>query len=163
MKILIDTSYLLPFIKIKIETISDDILIKLLHNQSNEYYYSDLSLFELTAKAFKLIAKDNKINTQDLMIGIDAIQNDSRLTYISYTYNPLIIELASKLKKIHNDTIDCLIFATAICNCDCIITMDTLFYEKIKKNKSLSEEIQLLNKNFQFWFNDLSVSPKSLK
>ena len=163
MKILIDTSYLLPFIKIEIETIPDNILVNLLHNQSNEYFYSDLSLFELTAKAFKIIIKDNQINTLDLMIGIDAIQNDSRLNCISYMHNPLSIELASKLKKIQNDTIDCLIFATAICNCDCIITMDTLFYEKIKKTAPLSKEIQSLNKNFAFWFNDLSDSPKSLK
>ncbi len=163
MKIFIDTSYLLPFIKIKIETIADDVLINLLHDKSSEYFYSDLSIFELTAKAFKLIVKNEQINTQDLMIGIDAIQNDPRLKCLSYTYNPLIIELASNLKKIHNDTIDCLIFASAICNCDCIITMDSSLYEKIKKNDFLKKEIQSLNKNFKFWFNDLKNSPKSLE
>ena len=162
MKILFDTSYLLPFIKIKIESISDDILLNLLNNKSNEYYYSDLSLFELTAKAFKLIVDNNQINSQDLMIGIDAIQNDSRLQCIPYIYNPLIIELAIEFKRIHNDTIDCIIFASAICNCDCIITMDLTFYENIKNNDTLLEKIKSINKNFKFWFNDLVNSPKSI-
>ena len=163
MKILIDTSYFLPLIKISIEGISERILLEILIQSEDKLYYSDLSLFELTAKSFKYINKENQISTQDLMRGLDAIQNNTRLIHISWKENPFIIELAKKLRTIHKDTIDCLIFATAICNCDCIVTMDKDLYKQICLNNSIFEEIQSINKNFQFWFNDLSESPKLLK
>lgn len=163
MKILIDTSYFLPLIKISIEGISEKILLDLLSQSKNRFFYSDLSIFELTAKALKYINKGNQISLQDLINGLHAIQNDTRLTHISWTDNPLIIEFATKLRTIHKDTIDCLIFAIGICNCDCIVTMDSDFYNQICQNNSIYEEIQSINKNFQFWFNDLIGSPKLLK
>jgi len=163
MKILIDTSYLLPLIKISIEGISERILLEVLLKSKNEIFYSDLSLFELTAKAFKYINTGDQISVQDLMIGLDAIENDTRLIHISWKDNPIIIELATNLRTIHRDTIDYLIFATAICNCDCIATMDRDFYNQICQNNMIIEQIQPINKNFQFWFNDLSKSPKLLK
>lgn len=163
MKILIDTSYFLPLIKIGIENIPQTVLVNLLSKTSNEYFYSNLTLFELTAKGLKLSSQKNTITPQDIRIGIDAIQNDLRLTEKSFTDNPLIIELVSQLQAIHNDTIDCLIFGTAICVCDCIITMDSLLFDQINKNPSLISKIREINENFRFWFNDLSEDLKGLK
>lgn len=116
-----------------------------------------------TAKGLKISSQKNTITPQDIRIGIDAIQNDSRLRVINFTDNPLIIELASQLRAIHNDTIDCLIFATAICTCDRIITMDVSFYVQINNTPTLIKDIQKINENFQFWFDDLSGDLKSLK
>jgi PIN domain nuclease of toxin-antitoxin system len=162
MKILIDTSYFLPFIKIAIENVSQDLMITLLSDSSHEYYYSELSIFELTAKGLKFSSQGDKITPQDIQIGIDAIENDARLTKVSYINNPFIIELSSHLKPIHNDTIDCLILATAICTCECIITMDVSFFEDIQKNNPIIKKINEINRNFKFWFNDLSNDYKSL-
>jgi len=163
MKILIDTSYFLPLIKIGIENVSQTLLVNLLSKTSNEFFYSNLTIFELTAKGLKLSSQKNTITPQDIRIGIDAIQNDLRLTEKSFTDNPIIIELASQLKTIHNDTIDCLIFATAICVCDCIITMDVSLFDQINKTPSLINEIREINQNFRFWFNDLSEDLKGFK
>jgi len=163
MKILIDTSYFLPLIKIGIENVPQTLLVNLLSKTSNEFFYSNLTIFELTAKGLKLSSQKNTITPQDIRIGIDAIQNDLRLTEKSFTDNPIIIELASQLKTIHNDTIDCLIFATAICVCDCIITMDVSLFDQINKTPSLINEIREINQNFRFWFNDLSEDLKGFK
>ncbi len=163
MKILIDTSYFLPLIKIGIENIPQTLLVNLLSKTSNEFFYSNLTIFELTAKGLKLSSQKNTITPQDIRIGIDAIQNDLRLTEKCFTDNPIIIELASQLKAIHNDTIDCLIFATAICVCDCIITMDVSLFDQINKTPSLINKIREINQNFRFWFNDLSEDLKGLK
>ncbi len=164
MKILIDTSYFLPLIKVAIKKIPKDLLIKLLSTHIHKYFYSNLSIFELTAKGLKLSSQKEKgITSQDVRVGIDAIQQDFRLIKISYIDNPLIIELASLLRSIHKDTIDCLIFASAICNCDCIITMDVSFFDEINENKPIVEKIQKINENFRFWFNDLSKDYKSLE
>ena len=163
MKILIDTSYFLPLIKIGIENIPQTTLVNLLAKTSNKYFYSNLTLFELTAKGLKISSQENTITPQDIRIGIDAIQNDSRLVEKSFIDNPLIIELASQLKAIHKDTIDCLIFATAICTCDCIVTMDVSFFDQINKVPSLINAIRKINENFRFWFNDLSDDLRALK
>lgn len=163
MKILIDSSYFLPLIKIGIENIPQTLLINLLSKNSHDYFYSNLTLFELTAKGLKISSQNNTITPQDIRIGIDAIQNDSRLIEVNFTDNPLIIELSSQMRAIHKDTIDCLIFATAICTCDCIITMDDSFYDKINNSPNLIKDIQNIKEIFQFWFNDLSGDLKSLK
>jgi len=163
MKILIDTSYFLPLIKIGIESIPDKLLVDLLSKSSNDYFYSTLTIFELTAKGLKISSNTNEITTQDIRIGIDAIQNNARLKELSFTDNPLIIELASLLKPIHNDTIDCLMFATAICNCDCIITMDKTFFNQLNKSTVILEKVREINDNFNFWFNDLTGELKAFK
>lgn len=162
MKILCDTSYFLPLIKISIEEIPDNLLLELLSESKHEYYYSELSVFEIAAKGLKFLINETEITLQDVMSGLDALQNDSRLKSLSWSDNPLIIELASKFRAIHQDTIDCFIFASAICNCDCILTMDLTFYEKIANDKFMLKEINALNDKFQFWFGDISKDPVSL-
>ena len=162
MKLLCDTSYFLPLIKISIEEIPDNLLLELLLESKHEYYYSELTLFEIAAKGLKFIIKEPKVTLQDVMSGLDALQNDSRLKVISWLDNPLIFELASKFKANHQDTIDCFIFASAICSCDGILTMDQTFYTMITKDKSIIKEIRSINENFLFWFGDLSKDPVSL-
>jgi len=159
MKIICDTSYLLPLIKVSIEGIPPNLLLELLVESKHKYYYSELSLFEITAKGLKIIDQEETISLQDVMNGLDAVQNDSRLEMLSWKKNPFIIELASKFRAIHQDTLDCLIFATAICYCDCIITLDHNFYDKINQNDSILSEIISLNNNFHFLFDDLSGDP----
>jgi len=63
----------------------------------------------------------------------------------------------------HNDTIDCLIFATAICTCDCIITMNEFFFDQLNKSSMLLKKLREINDNFKFWFNDLTGELKHLK
>ena len=156
MKLILDTSYLLPLIKIGIENIPHELLLNLLSDSSYECFYSDLSIFEMTAKGLKFSSLEKKISPQDIRIGIDTLQNETRLKKISYTDNPLIIELASDIRTFHNDTIDCLILATAMCCCDCMATMDVMLFRSINKELEIIEKIQDINKNFKFWFNDLS-------
>jgi predicted nucleic acid-binding protein len=163
MKIMIDTSYFLPLIKVGIKDISDRLLIDLLSESSNTYFYSTLTLFELTAKGLKITSKGNEISSQDIRVGIDTLKSDIRLTDISFTDNPLIVELASLLKGIHNDTIDCLIFATAISSCDCIITMDEIFFDQLNKSPQLNKKVREINDTFKFWFNDLKGEPINLE
>ena len=163
MKIIIDSSYFLPLIKVGIENIPDKLLIDLLSKSSNNYYYSTLTLFELTAKGLKIASKGNEISYQDIRVGIDTLKSDIRLTDISFTDNPFIIELASHLKGIHNDTIDCLIFATAISCCDCIITMDEIFFDQLNKSPQLKKKVKEINDTFKFWFNDLKEEPINLE
>ncbi|MGQ4874012.1 MAG: hypothetical protein ACP6IY_08075 [Promethearchaeia archaeon] len=162
MKVLLDTSYFLPLIKISIEGVPDNLLLELLLDKKNYYFYSDLTLFELAAKGFKLIKDLKELTIQDVINGINSIINDFRLNPLYWINDDYIIELASKFKIIHNDTIDCLIFATAICKCECIATLDHNFFKNIKRNKEILEYIEDINKNFLFWFDNLVEEPISI-
>ena len=61
MKFLIDTSYFLPLIKIGIENIPQTLLANLLSKNTHQYYYSNLTLFELTAKGLKISTQKKTI------------------------------------------------------------------------------------------------------
>lgn len=158
MRILIDTSYFLPLIKIGLENFSNNLLLELLNNHSNTYYYSNISLFELTAKGMKSSTVENIIDTTDIIKGIDALVNDNRLHIIDYIHNTLIIEIATKLRGIHSDSIDCIIFACAIQECEAIVTMDSNFVNKILKTREIVEILIDINENFSFFVNTLENS-----
>jgi PIN domain nuclease of toxin-antitoxin system len=163
MKVLIDTSYFLPLINIGLENFSDSLLLDLLEEDLNTLYYSTISLFELTAKGMKISMKtDNAINPKDVVRGIDAIVNDNRLHVIDYTQNTLIIETATKLREIHSDSIDCIIFACAIQKCNAIITMDSHFINKIRETKDLVKYLIEINEDFLCFINELK-NPLKLK
>lgn len=163
MKILLDTSYFLPLIKIAIEDISDTFLLDLMDQSQYELYYTDISIFELTAKGLKYATQTEQITIKDVINGIDTMQNNSRIQMLSWSDNPIVIELASKFKMINSDTIDCLIFATGICKCDSILTMDETFWKSISKDENISNDIRAINENFQLWVEDLSKAPRILK
>lgn len=156
MKILIDSSYFLPLINIGLENFSDSLLLDLFKEDLKTFYYSTISLFELTAKGMKISMKTNSaIKPKDIVRGIDAIVNDNRLHVIDYTQNTLIIETAIKLREIHSDSIDCIIFACAIQECNAIITMDSHFINKILEARDLVKYLIKINQDFLFYLNKL--------
>ena len=71
MKILWDTTYFLPLIKISIDGIPDNLLLKFLLESQHESFYSDLSIFEITAKGLKFIRRKTEVTLQDMMNGLD--------------------------------------------------------------------------------------------
>lgn len=163
MKILIDTSYFLPLINIGLEDFSESLLLDLLEEDLKTFYYSTISLFELTAKGMKISMKtDNAIKPKDIVRGIDAIVNDIRMHVIDYTQNTLIIETATKLREIHSDSIDCIIFACAIQECNAIITMDSHFVNKMLEARDLVKFLFEINEDFLFYVNELE-NPLKLK
>ena len=163
MKILLDTSYLLPLIKVRIKEIPEAIIQKLLMDSKLDLFYCDITIFELTAKGTKLIISGEQLKLTDIQKGIDALENDDRITRLSWSEHPLTLDLAFSLRKIHSDYIDCLILATAVCYTDMIITFNNKLFNLIKQTPSLIEEILRINDHFQFWFKDLTKDPKELK
>jgi PIN domain nuclease of toxin-antitoxin system len=162
MKLLLDSSYLLPLLHVNIEGISNKFLLDLSHRLDLELYYSSISEFELISKGMKIILSENTITISDIQRGIDLLQSNEKLISLPCTEHPLLLELSLDLRKIHNDTIDCIVFATAICYTECIASYDESFYNKIINNKEICEKIKIINPNFQFWFRYLTDEPLSL-
>jgi predicted nucleic acid-binding protein len=163
MKLLLDTSYFLPLVKVQVNELPANMLQDLLSNPSIELHYCDVTLFEMAAKAMKLIAAGESIDVQDVRIGVDALEHDERLQRDSWSDHPFGLELASTLRKIHSDFIDCLILATAACHAETFATMDDELYNKIAGEPAVIQQILEFNAHFQFWFGDLSKPPVRLE
>src|SRR5271157_1332563 len=162
MKLFLDTTYLLPSIKIEVEGISASILKELLATPDIELFFADISLFELAAKGTKLIISGESLTMDEIRDGIDVLQNHPRVKSESWTEHPFLLDLALLLRKIHSVFIDCIILASAVCYADCIATFDQKLYETILNNPEIIQEILDVNQQFRFWFNDLSAEPVPL-
>jgi len=137
MKILLDTTYLLPAIGITIKGLPQDALIRLTA-KGNEICISQITLFELAAKGAKYI-NDGALTPEKVTRGIRAIAYSDEIQTIN-THESEILLTAFKLRKNLPDFIDCLILSSAMTNCDALATEDS----DIKNLKETAEFKNLL-------------------
>jgi predicted nucleic acid-binding protein len=158
MKILLDTSFLLPFINVEPDNIPPKRLKEILEKKNNHYYYCELSIFELVAKGMK-ICLDSELTIDEIHKGIDSLVYRSPIKSISWISHPELLETAYEIRKFHSDTLDCLIFSTALYYSDCFSTADDTLILKIKEEEQLVKSIVKINPNFYVWFDDLEHPP----
>lgn len=131
--ILLDSSFLFPYIQIDIKSVKNKDLLTLIESDEYEVQISDISLFELSAKANKYVRK-NVIEISDLTDGINTIVNEDRIHRIPYHYSEIQL-LAHKMGNLHLDFIDCLILATANYHSDIFLTLDEPLIKLIENNR----------------------------
>jgi len=141
LKILLDTTYLLPAIGIAIKEIHKDIPIRLIQ-EGNKISICDISVFELSAKGAKHISA-GKLPPERVTRGIRAIVYNEQLEMIP-TYESQLLLTAFKLRKTLNDFIDCLILSAAINHCDILLTEDKDIQD-LKNNKNFNELLTTKN------------------
>jgi predicted nucleic acid-binding protein len=146
MKLLLDTTYLLPAIGIAIKELPHDTPIKLL-NQGHQITITDITLFELAAKAAKHTT-NGTLKPERATRGITAITHSNNIEIIPATTDPQILHTAFKLRNTLNDFIDCLITSAAINQCDTLITEDTDI-QNLKKTKELNTILTTTNPKFK--------------
>jgi len=135
LKLLLDTTYLLPAIGISIKNFPKDALIKLL-DKGHQISISDISIFELSAKgAIQITA--GALSAERVTRGIRAIVYDEVIETIPIYESPILLT-AFKLRRMLSDFIDCLILSSAINQCDALITEDNDI-QNLKKNKDFNE------------------------
>ena len=144
MKLLLDTTYLLPVIGIS-EKYSKRRCNKT-DTKERQIFISDISIFELSAKGAKYAA-DGIIPPERISRGIKAIIYDETINTLP-THESTILHTAFKLRGILNDFINCLILSSAINNCDALITEDNDI-QNIKENKNFQEILDTKNPKFQ--------------
>jgi predicted nucleic acid-binding protein len=145
MKLLIDTTYLLPVLGISVKKVPKDAAIKLLDNE-HQLFISDLTLFELAAKGAKYVASD-MLEADSVSRGIRVIAYEERLERVK-SYETSILLTAFTLRRIINDFLDCLILSSAINNCDVFVTEDDRIHE-LQKRLVFQEIIKTVNSRFQ--------------
>ena len=145
MKLLVDTTYLLPAIGISIKELPRDAPIKLVA-KGHQISISDISIFELSAKGAKYIA-NGMLTPERVMMGIRAIVYDDAIDHISIHDSDILLT-SFKLRSILDDFIDCLILSSAINQCDALITEDSDILN-LNKNKGFNELLATANSKFK--------------
>ena len=145
MKILLDTTYLLPTISIAIEEISQDAVEKL-SLKGHEIAISEITLFELSAKGAKYVC-NGRLQPEQVTRGIRAILRDQTIEKIPIHESKTLLS-AFKVRRSLHDFVDCLILSTAINNCDALITEDHEI-QAIKKNEEFCTLLSARNPNFE--------------
>jgi len=145
LKILLDTTYLLPAIGIAIKERQKDIPLKLIQ-EGNQISICDISVFELSAKGAKHI-NAGKLPPERVTRGIRAIVYNEQIEMIP-TYESQLLLTAFKLRKTLNDFIDCLILSAAINQCDILLTEDNDI-QNLKNNKEFNELLTTKNPKFK--------------
>lgn len=166
MKLLLDSTYLIPAFNVDIaEGWSKKDLKNLIQSESYELHYCDLSLFEIYTKCMKLLIQNQlNVKIEEIQKGLQSIINSSKLVRINWWEHAFESDILLLLKKIHNDSIDCMLLYLAIVNCDMFATFDDTLIKKVKKDETLKDFIKDVNPQFKYWLNNLSgVSISLLK
>jgi len=134
LRLLLDTTYLMRSIKVKVEEVRDEELEKA--TRDSEVLVSEIQIFELYAKGVKY-TQQNKISLDDLMEGVESISHV--LQTIPMTSRAIMRD-AYLIWQHTRDLIDAIILATAINNADALATLDDKMIEAY-------QEPEIKNKN----------------
>lgn len=145
MKILLDTTYLLPAVGIAVKELPRDAIIQLI-NKGHQVVISQISLFELAAKGAKYI-KNGALKPEAVTKGIRALTYSDQIETIPIDDTKLLLT-AFTLRNMLDDFIDCLILATAINNSNALITEDNDI-QNLKNNNQLNELLKTTNATFK--------------
>jgi len=145
LRLLLDTTYLLPAIGISVKDLPKDASIKLIQ-KGYQISISDMSIFELSAKGAKHVTAGT-LSAERVTKGIRAIVYDETIEMIPM-YESTILLTAFKLRSMLSDFIDCLILSSAINRCDALITEDNDIQD-LKKNREFNELLSTVNPKFK--------------
>ncbi len=121
MRVLLDTTYLMPAIGVQVGGVPPDVLSNL-RAEGHETAASEVSLLEVAAKAGKLV-KTRRLGLARVELGLRAILEDPALEILSIR-DERILSLAIRLRATLPDFLDCALLATATVDCEAFVTED---------------------------------------
>ena len=145
MRLLLDTTYVLPAIGVSVRKIPSDGLVRLMQ-EGHQVSISDISVFELSAKGAKLIAT-GKLAAERVARGIRAIIYNETVEVIPI-YDSTILLTAFKLRNLLTDFIDCLILSSAVNRCSALVTEDDDL-KRLKGRRECDELLTAMNPGFK--------------
>jgi len=145
LRLLLDTTYLLPAIGVSVKGLREDALIKLI-GKGHQISISDVTILELSAKGGKYITT-GALTAERVSRGIRSIVHDERIERVSIHDNSVLLT-AFKLRRTLSDFIDCLIVSSAINRNDALITEDE-HIQNLKKRRDFQELLMTTNPEFK--------------
>ena len=108
----------------------------------------------------KLIIQEKlEIEIGSIQKGIHSILNSPNLHKLNWWEHLLESDVLLKLKEIHSDSIDCVLFYLAVVNCDIFATYDEALIDKMIENEFIQGFIKNTNPSFKIWLRNLSNDP----
>jgi len=145
LRLMLDTTYLLPAIGVLIKGLPIDAVIKLIE-KGHKISISDITIFELSANGAKYIAT-GALTAERVSKGIRSIVYDERISRAPI-YESSILLTAFKLRRMLGDFIDCLIVSSAINQNDALITEDEEI-QNLRRNRAFRELLEPINPKFK--------------
>ena len=145
MRLLLDTTYLLPAIGVSVKGLPEDALIKLI-GKGYHISISDVTIFELSAKGGKYITTAT-LTAERVSRGIRSIVHDERIARVPI-HDSSVLLTAFKLRRTLSDFIDCLIVSSAINQSDVLVTEDE-HIQNLKKRRDFQELLMTTNPEFK--------------
>jgi predicted nucleic acid-binding protein len=145
LRLLLDTTYLLPAIGVSIKGLPEDAPIKLI-SSGHQISMSDITIFELSAKGAKHITLGT-LTAERVSRGIRSLVYDDRIERIPI-HDSSVLLAAFKLRRMLSDFIDCLILSSAINRNDILVTEDGDIHD-IREKREFKELLQTINPQFK--------------
>ena len=121
MRVLLDTTYLLPAIGVAVSGVASDVVLRL-RDRGHRTLASVVSVLEVAAKGGKLLA-DGRLDRGRLARGLGVILRDAELDVIPMNREDVLLA-AADLRRVHRDFLDCVLLATAAAESDVFLTED---------------------------------------
>lgn len=121
MRLLIDTTYLLPAIGVSIRGFPRT-AVQDLQREGHTLSICTITIFELAAKGAKFVAS-RRLKHRRVEDGLRAILHDPRIGQVPYQ-EPHILSRALAVREEIGDFIDCLILSSAAAQAEALVTED---------------------------------------
>jgi len=109
MRVLLDTSFLLPSVGVQVAGTGE--VLKKLKEEGNEFYYSNFNLLEILWVLISLERRGVRINMQAVETGLRSIAHSYRRAMEEVGIFPQALDLR---RAGHTDMIDCLLYAISL-------------------------------------------------
>ena len=106
-----------------------------------------------------IIQKKINLNIEQAQNGIQAILRSNSLHKINWFDNIFESDILLKIKFAHNDSIDAMVFYSAVVNCDVLATFDETLIERMHENQEIIQFIKEVNPKFKIWLKNLENPP----
>ena len=126
MRLLLDTTYLLPAVGLGVEGLPGDLVVRLI-GRGHEVVISYITVFELAAKGAKYVAQ-GKLTVERVLKGLKAVLHDDRIERV-LAHEQEVLFTAVNLRRLLPDFVNCLILATALHKADVLVTEDEELHE----------------------------------
>ena len=121
MRVLLDTTYLLPAVGVAVSAAPPDVLLRV-RDRGHRTLASSVSVLEVAAKGGKLVA-GRRLARGRLVRGLRAILADPELEVLPLNREDILVA-AADLRSLHSDFLDCVLLATAAAESDVFLTED---------------------------------------
>lgn len=145
MRLLLDTTYLLPAIGVSVKGLPEDAMLKLI-GKGHNISINDVTIFELSAKGGKYITT-GALTAERVSRGIRSIVHDDRIARVPM-HDSSVLLTAFKLRGTLSDFIDCLIVSSAINRNEVLVTEDE-HIQNLKKRRDFQELLKTTNPEFK--------------